>query len=60
MDGQQSQLLLPLTRDEAQELLARLLLSHDDDNDTSAALMKRLAGVLEGVTPRRLQPVQPS
>lgn len=57
MDGQQSQLLLPLSRDEAQELLARLLLSHDDDNDISAALMKRLAGVLEGVSTRQLQTV---
>jgi hypothetical protein len=54
MDGQESHVLLPLTRDEAQELLARLLLSHDDDNDISAALMKRLAGVLEGVSPRRM------
>ena len=42
MDGQENNILLPLTRDEAQELLARLLLSHDDDNDLSASLMKRL------------------
>lgn len=45
MDG--PQVLLPLSREEAQELLARLLLSHDDDNDLSASLMKRLAYVLE-------------
>lgn len=38
-----------MTREEAQELLARLLLSHDDDNDLSAALMKRLALCLETV-----------
>ena len=38
---------LSLTRDEAQELLARLLLSHDDDNDLSAGLMKRLAHALD-------------
>lgn len=47
MDAQQGHVLLPLTRDEAQELLARLLLSHDDDNDISAELMKRLAHSLE-------------
>lgn len=38
---------LSLTREEAQELLARLLLSHDDDNELSASLMKRLARSLE-------------
>jgi hypothetical protein len=40
--------MLPLSREEAQELLARLLLSHDDDNDLSASLMKRLAVLIEG------------
>lgn len=48
MDGQQGHVFLPLTREEAQELLARLLLSHDDDNDLSASLMKRLAFALDG------------
>ena len=47
MDGTQGDVLLPLTRAEAHELLARLLLSHDDDNDLSADLMKRLARALE-------------
>ncbi len=47
MDGLQGHVFLPLTREEAQELLARLLLSHDDDNDLSAALMKRIAYALE-------------
>lgn len=47
---------LPLAYEEAQELLARLLLSHDDDNDLSAAVMKRLARALETYKERRLQP----
>lgn len=47
MDGQENKVMLPLTREEAQELLARLLLSHDDDNELSAALMKRLAVLIE-------------
>jgi len=54
MDGQENNILLPLTRDEAQELLARLLLSHDDDNDLSASLMKRLAVLIEGFEGRRV------
>lgn len=54
MDGQEKNVLLPLTRDEAQELLARLLLSHDDDNDLSASLMKRLAMLIEGFERPRL------
>lgn len=49
MEGLEGRVLLPLTRDEAQELLARLLLSHDDDNDLSAALMKRLAQAIENI-----------
>lgn len=52
MDGQQGDVFIPLTRAEAQELLARLLLSHDDDNDLSANLMKRLARALESTAPR--------
>ena len=47
MEGQEKNVLLPLTREEAQELLARLLLSHDDDNELSASLMKRLAVLIE-------------
>ena len=47
MDGHQGDLSIPLSRAEAQELLARLLLSHDDDNDLSASLMKRLARALD-------------
>jgi len=54
MEGQEINVLLPLTREEAQELLARLLLSHDDDNDLSASLMKRLAVLIEGFEGRRV------
>jgi len=50
MEGQEINVLLPLTREEAQELLARLLLSHDDDNDLSASLMKRLAVLIDFMT----------
>jgi hypothetical protein len=53
MDGQEKEVMLPLTREEAQELLARLLLSHDDDNDLSASLMKRLATLIEGFETHR-------
>ena len=52
MDGHQGDVSLSLTRAEAQELLARLLLSHDDDNDLSADLMKRLARAIETSAPR--------
>lgn len=45
--AQEGNVMLPLTREEAQELLARLLLSHDDDNELSSILMKRLAYALE-------------
>ena len=38
---------LTLTRAEARELFARLMLSHDYDNDLSTGLMKRLARLLE-------------
>ena len=38
---------LTLTRAEARELFARLMLSHDYDNDLSTGLMKRLARILE-------------
>jgi hypothetical protein len=64
MEGHEGKFLLPLSYAEAQELLARLLLSHDDDNDLSAALMKRLAGVLEGkgsmgTLPRKMRKIAP-
>jgi hypothetical protein len=54
MEGQEKNVLLPLTREEAQELLARLLLSHDDDNELSASLMKRLAVLIENFESPRL------
>ena len=48
---------LNLTRAEARELFARLMLSHDYDNDLSTGLMKRLARLLEtpdsGISERR-------
>lgn len=46
---------LLLAQDEAQELLARLLLSQDDDNDLSAAIMRRLAKALQSAAERGLQ-----
>ena len=47
MDGQEDIVVIALTRREAQELFMRCLRSHEDDNAESAAVLNKLARLLE-------------
>lgn len=40
---------LNLTKREAQELFSRLLKSHDDDNEESKMVLKKLARAIESI-----------